>query len=158
MSKDTAKKEKRSVLDYGMEWFDYHLTVGVYISVAISLLLWIFVFLGKFYRTDLYNSYSGLTFFDTCMWIYYLVYTVAVFLTRKIFLEGDTKSFHMFQILFIIRVVFHAFMIFELMVPLNGILESSIFYRYIYYFAIAVVAVNVVNIVYFIKRKKIFEI
>ena len=157
MSKQTANNTKRNVLDYGMEWFDYHLTAGLYISVIISSLLFIFVFLGQFYRPEIYITYPILKVIDTVMWIYYLAYTVVVFLTRKIFFEEDKRSFGLFLILFFIRAVFHGLIVFALLVLANGVLGSSIFYSYIFYFAVAVTAVNVFNIWYFIRRKAIFE-
>lgn len=157
MSKQTAKNTKRNVLDYGMEWFDYHLTAGLYISVIISLLLFILVFLGQFYRPEIYATYPILKIVDAVMSVYYLVYTLVVFFTRKIFFEEDKRSFGLFLILFFIRAVFHGLLVFALTVLARGVLEVSIFYKYIFYFAVAVTAVNIFNIWYFIRRKGIFE-
>lgn len=159
MSEKMEKKAKRGVLDYGMEWFDYHLTVGLYISIIVSALLFIFVFLGQFYRTGIYEIFPAVKLLDTVMWVYYLVYTVVVFLTRKLFFAEDKKSFGLFLILFLIRAVVHAFIVFYLTVITNGILgtETSIFYTYIFYFAVLTAVINVVNIIYFIMRRRIFD-
>ena len=159
MSEKIEKKAKKGVLDYGMEWFDYHLTVGLYISIVISALLFIFVFLGQFYRPDIYEAFPAVKLLDQILWIYYLAYTVVIFLTRKLFFAEDKKSFGLFLILFLIRAVFHAFIVFYLTVVTNGILgtSTSIFYTYIFYFAVVTTVVNVINIIYFIMRRKIFE-
>ncbi len=157
MGKKAEKKIKRSVLDYGMEWFDYHMTVGIYISVAISLLLFIFVFIGQFYRPETYELFPKVALLDKFMWIYYLAYTVVIFLMRKVFMAEDKRSFALFQILFLIRVVFHAFLIFYLTVVSSGIIGESIFYTYIFYFSVLTVAVNIWNIIYFFRRRKIFD-
>lgn len=157
MNKKRGIKPKRDVLDYGMEWFDYHLTVGIYISVIISALLFIFVFIGEPYRPKIYVAYPALRGLDNIMSIYYAVYTVVVFLTRKIFFAEDRRSFIMFLILFFIRVAVHAIIAAYLMIFTSGVIENSIFYKYIFYFAVVVVAVNLFNILYFIKRKSIFD-
>ena len=159
MSEKVAKKTKKNVLDYGMEWFDYHLTVGIYISIIISALLFIFVFLGQFYRPGIYEVFPKVRLLDKIMWIYYLAYTVVIFITRKAFFAEDKKSFGLFLLLFLIRAVFHAFVVFYLSVITKGIIgtANSIFYTYIFYFAVLTTVVNVINIIYFIVRRHIFD-
>ncbi len=153
------QKTKKSVLDYGMEWFDYHMTVGLYLSVAVAALLFIFVFLGQFYRTDVYTMFPKIGLLDTIMWVYYAIYAVVVLLMRKVFLAEDKKSFGLHLVMFVIRAIFHAFIVFYLLVVSRGIvgLDNSIFYTYIFYFAAITAVVNVINVIYFIMRKSIFD-
>ena len=157
MSKRNGAKPKRDVLDYGMEWFDYHLTAGLYISVIISALIFIFVFIGQYYRPKIYTAYPAIRVIDNFMSIYYLAYTVVVFLTRKIFFAEDKRSFTMFLILFAVRVIAHAIIIAYLLVFTSGVIATSIFYKYIFYFSVCIVAINIFNIIYFIRRKGIFD-
>ncbi len=159
MNENTPKKAKRSVLDYGMEWFDYHMTAGLYISAVIAALLFIFVFLGQFYRGGVYDKFPEVKLLDTIMWIYYLAYGVMIMLGRKILLAEDRRSFVLSLIMFLVRAAFHAFIVFYLTVVAKGIvgINTSIFYTYIFYFAVVTAVINVVNIVYFITRRKIFD-
>ncbi len=159
MSRNIEKQNKRSVLDYGMEWFDYHMTVGLYLSVAIAALLFIFVFLGQFYRTEVRSLFPEVELLDRIMWIYYAVYAVVIMLMRKLFLAEDRRSFGLSLVMFLVRAVFHAFVVFYLWVVAKGIigLDHSIFYTYMFYFSVITAVINVVNIIYFIVRRKIFD-
>ena len=146
----SGKKLKKNVLDYGMEWFDYHLTVGIYISVVIASLWFVFLFIGQPYREDLLNTFPEVKMLDTIMIVYYAIYTVLVFFTRKIFLAEDRRSFGMFMVLFLIRALFHAFTTaYFLVINPDVIAGGSIFYEYYTYFAIVVAVVNVFNLFYF---------
>ncbi len=153
------KKNKKGVLDYGMEWFDYHMTAGLYISMAISVLLFIFVFLGQFYRPVVRDAFPAVKVLDTIMWIYYLVYTLGLLIARKPLLAEDKISFGLSLLMFIVRAVFHAFVAFYLLFITKGIigLNNSIFYTYLFYFSILTVVVNIINIIYFLSRSAIFS-
>lgn len=154
-----TQNKKKNVLDYGMEWFDYHMTAGLYISMAIAALLFIFVFVGRYYRGEVSAHFPAISLLETIMWIYYLVYALLLFVTRKLFLAEDRRSFYLSLLMFAVRAVFHGFVIFYLLVLTPGIttLENSIFYTYIFYFSNLTTAINIINIFYFIKRRHIFD-
>ncbi len=152
-----GKRLDRNVLNYGMEWFDYHLTVGVYISMVISALWVVFVFIGEFYRVGIMEDFPALKTIDTIMVAFYGVYTLALLFTRKMFLAEDRRSFGLFMVVFLVRVAFHAFTSAYFLFINSRVIAESVFYEYYTYFSVLVTLINIFNIFYFYRRRGIFN-